>query len=306
MPRRSFSGNAVATTITGSITASSVTITIADATGWPVTSGGEAFATLGRGTANEEKILFTRSGATLTMASAAKRGVDDTTAVSHASGTTIEHTFSKTDADEANEHVQATATHGATGAVVGTTNTQTLTNKTLTSPVLTTPTIVDFTNAQHDHLDADDGGVLTPAYRGVKAYKSAAQSISTSTDTTLTWNLEVFDTNTFHDNSSNTSRLTVPAAMAGKYLVDCAVSMPTAASGVATLNVFKNGDNVTILATDEKPFTSAGNIYLTIQTVLELGVGDYIETVLFQSSGSSKNTGSFWPTTHFGMTFLGS
>jgi hypothetical protein len=32
-----------------------------------------------------------------------------------------------------------------------------------TSPTLTTPTIADFTNAQHDHLDADDGGTLDAA-----------------------------------------------------------------------------------------------------------------------------------------------
>lgn len=38
-------------------------------------------------------------------------------------------------------HAAVTATHGATGAIVGTTNTQTLTNKTLTSPILTTPTL---------------------------------------------------------------------------------------------------------------------------------------------------------------------
>jgi hypothetical protein len=37
-------------------------------------------------------------------------------------------------------HTSATEAHGATGAVVGTTNTQTLTNKTLTSPVINTPT----------------------------------------------------------------------------------------------------------------------------------------------------------------------
>ena len=36
-----------------------------------------------------------------------------------------------------NTHEALTATHGATGAIVGTTNTQTLTNKTLSSPTLT-------------------------------------------------------------------------------------------------------------------------------------------------------------------------
>lgn len=42
--------------------------------------------------------------------------------------------------------------------LVGVATTQTLTNKTLT-----TPTIADFTNANHDHLDADDGGTLDAA-----------------------------------------------------------------------------------------------------------------------------------------------
>lgn len=41
-------------------------------------------------------------------------------------------------------------------SLVGTTNTQTLTNKTLT-----TPTIGDFTNATHNHTDAASGGLLS-------------------------------------------------------------------------------------------------------------------------------------------------
>lgn len=44
------------------------------------------------------------------------------------------------------------------GTIVGTSDSQTLTNKTLTAPV-----IADFTNAGHDHQDADDGGQLAEA-----------------------------------------------------------------------------------------------------------------------------------------------
>jgi len=42
-----------------------------------------------------------------------------------------------------NTHEALTEIHGATGALVGTTNVQTLTNKTLTSPTINTPTFAD-------------------------------------------------------------------------------------------------------------------------------------------------------------------
>jgi len=55
-------------------------------------------------------------------------------------------------------HISATAAHGATGAVVGTTNTQTLSAKTLTTPTISA---TGFTNAQHAHAAANSGGTLT-------------------------------------------------------------------------------------------------------------------------------------------------
>lgn len=55
-------------------------------------------------------------------------------------------------------HLAATAAHGATGAVVGTTNIQTLTNKTFTAPTIVAG---DFANMQHLHASAADGGQMS-------------------------------------------------------------------------------------------------------------------------------------------------
>lgn len=56
----------------------------------------------------------------------------------------------------------------------------------------------------------------TPAgggFRGALVSKTANQSINGGSLITLTWNSEVFDTDTIHDNSVNNSRLTVPAGV---------------------------------------------------------------------------------------------
>jgi len=80
------------------------------------------------------------SGNTLTIS----RGIDSPTpgtGVAHSAGAFVRHMVIGRDLQESNDHIEATTGHGATGAVVGTTNTQTLTNKTLTAPTLTTPAL---------------------------------------------------------------------------------------------------------------------------------------------------------------------
>lgn len=103
MARRDYSGGAAATTITSAINATATTITIASATGWPDGTNGKFFVVIDRDTSSEEKVLVqSRTGTVLTVASSSDRGVDDTTATSHASGASIEHSISATDLDEAN------------------------------------------------------------------------------------------------------------------------------------------------------------------------------------------------------------
>jgi hypothetical protein len=74
------------------------------------------------------------------------RGIDSSTAISHSAGAKVRHMAIGRDFRDANTHIEtASAVHGLSGTVVGTTDTQTLTNKTLTSPTITTPTISSLT-----------------------------------------------------------------------------------------------------------------------------------------------------------------
>lgn len=101
--RRQFKGSAVKTALTGSITSTTLTLTIADPTGWPDGSTGPFFVVIDRATTTEESVqVASRTAGTLTVASTANRGLNDTTAVSHVSGAPIEHVATKRDFDEAN------------------------------------------------------------------------------------------------------------------------------------------------------------------------------------------------------------
>ncbi|GAA1712319.1 hypothetical protein GCM10009765_71790 [Fodinicola feengrottensis] len=128
MAARTFTNNAVVTTTTSSMTATvpgnAGTFTIAAATNWPTAN----FTVL----VDSELILVSsRSGTTCTVATSG-RGYDGTTGAIHASGAIISHQAASLDYQEANNHVNASSgVHGVTGSVVGTTDTQALTNKTI-------------------------------------------------------------------------------------------------------------------------------------------------------------------------------
>ena len=143
MTTRKYSSRAQQTTLSSSITSGDTTMTVgsgANLMGGKTPTVGETYTVvIDPDTALEEIVDVSNyaSGNTLTIA----RGIDGSTGVAHSAGAIVRHMVIGRDLSETNTHIEATTGHGATGAVVGTTNTQTLTNKTLTAPILTTPAL---------------------------------------------------------------------------------------------------------------------------------------------------------------------
>lgn len=68
------------------------------------------------------------------------------------------------------------------------------------------------------------------AFSGARAYHSTTQTVTSTSTGALAMDSERYDTDTFHDNSTNNSRLTVPAT--AKYHFGCVVEAGTSSPGV--------------------------------------------------------------------------
>lgn len=136
------------------------------------------------------------------------------------------------------------------------------------------------------------GGAMTntPAFFG---YQSSTQSISNASWTKITFNTERWDTSSAFDLSN--SKFTVPTGYAGKYYLSYHIEIPGVDANERTLLALqKNGSRVDESYVNEQKASADRDCQLTANIVLDLSVGDYIETVCYQDSGDSQNARYGW------------
>jgi hypothetical protein len=144
-----------------------------------------------------------------------------------------------------------------------------------------------------------------PTEGSVRVYHSSTQSAAHNTNTALAFNSERWDTNSYHDTSTNTSRLTVPSGMAGKYVITGHVGWAASSAGQRQQWLQLNG-STRIAETTIPPPGAFAFAMPPLATIYDLAVGDYVELVVVQSTGGALDaisTANYFP--EFGMTRIG-
>lgn len=130
--------------------------------------------------------------------------------------------------------------------------------------------------------------VPTGAYVGVKATISAAQSLTSGNATDLLFDVEVWDTNGFHD-ATNTDRFTIPSGQGGRYSIMATVQFATSATSRRGVGISKNATNTMDFPQMQVQASGNGVTAVHIATVMDLIVGDIIRIPAIQLSGGALN-----------------
>jgi hypothetical protein len=198
MTVRRYSSISQETSLTAALNATATTMVVNSAAvlGNITPAAGERFTlVIDPDTALEEIVYATSPSSPSSTTITIIRGVDGTgtegvSGVAHSAGAKVRHMAIGVDFREANNHIEATTGHGATGAVVGTTNSQTLTNKTLTSPIVTGLTLNDgsivFEGATADSYETTLSVAEPTADRTVTIPDATTTLVGTDTTQTLT------------------------------------------------------------------------------------------------------------------------
>jgi hypothetical protein len=122
---------------------------------------------------------------------------------------------------------------------------------------------------------------------GCQLYLTANQTISNSTQTNIAWTAEHLDTDGFHSNVTNTSRITIPSGKDGKYLINVLIKWNLNTTGRRNLFIQKNGSTLTTADWLWNPSTVEGYVMTTVSFISSAVATDYFEIRVNQNSGGN-------------------
>jgi hypothetical protein len=122
-------------------------------------------------------------------------------------------------------------------------------------------------------------------FAGCSVYRTADFTVSNNSLTAVAFTHEEYDTNGYHDNSVNNTRITIPSGKAGYYVIKSDGLFVNNANGYRELKIYKNG----ALTSNPTWYNGAhnGESRLVMVHTAYLAVGDYIETYVYQNSGGN-------------------
>jgi hypothetical protein len=210
-----------------------------------------------------------------------------------------------------------TAGTGISGG--GTSGTVTITNDMATTITAAGDIVVGTGNATYDNLPIGTTGQVLTADTTVSPYKvkwaaasapsfvgcsldssSGGFSVSTATYTAVSWDLEDFDTDGFHSNTTNNSRITIPSGKNGKYLVNAKITWGDFATGDCIIALYKNGT-----AIKNMNYKAGAYVSNAVSVLLDLVATDYLQIYVRQSSGSTQDCFNNGVNGHFSVSYQG-
>ena len=114
--------------------------------------------------------------------------------------------------------------------------------------------------------------------------RSTALSLVSGTGTLVSWDTEVNDTDSMHDQSVNPTRITIRTP--GVYAVLARAQFALSATGVRGLSILRNG-----VAVAENESTPNATVVhgMDVETTIACNAGDYLEVIAVQNSGGALN-----------------
>jgi hypothetical protein len=127
------------------------------------------------------------------------------------------------------------------------------------------------------------------SFSGVSLTRNSNSTVSNTTWTKVSFDIEQVDVNGYHDNTTNNTRITIPSGQGGYYLVTANVLFSGNATGGRVMSVTKNNASPGTSGTmsQECAGVAAAPNGISSQMVFNLAAGDYIELQVYQNSGGN-------------------